>query len=312
MSLTDPSYWKELIYNKGPKYDKILEMIAAINANTTAPPAHKTSHQDGGTDEISVAALSGLLADSQNPLAHKASHQDGGGDEISVAALSGLLADGQNPLSHSNTAHSNALHDDVANEITSITLKSLPLPADEIIIEDSGASYVKKSTTRANILMTINDTLAYVEKFLPATERRVVYTSGTVNYSNIFNVAATTSLATSVGNIARWSWDITIPPGATTITGVYAYMRGNTTANHKLHFQDPDLEYSGAYTPSWNIKNTTVSWSGDNYIKRITLWTGTHDLSTNHSGHGTVRIFWETHGTSSNNTHIAGIWIRFA
>ena len=29
------------------------------------PTAHKTSHQDGGSDEISVAALSGQLADSQ-------------------------------------------------------------------------------------------------------------------------------------------------------------------------------------------------------------------------------------------------------
>jgi hypothetical protein len=56
-------------------------------------PAHKTSHQDGGGDEISVAGLSGLLADPQTSLSHKTSHQDGGGDEISVAGLHGLLAD---------------------------------------------------------------------------------------------------------------------------------------------------------------------------------------------------------------------------
>jgi hypothetical protein len=31
---------------------------------------HKTTHQNGGTDEISVAGLSGLLADGQAPLAH--------------------------------------------------------------------------------------------------------------------------------------------------------------------------------------------------------------------------------------------------
>jgi len=30
--------------------------------------AHKTHHQDGGADEISVAALSGLLADDQHVL----------------------------------------------------------------------------------------------------------------------------------------------------------------------------------------------------------------------------------------------------
>ena len=62
--------------------------------------AHNTDHQNGGVDEISVAGLSGLLADGQTPLAHAASHQNGGADEISVADLSGLLADGQTPLAH--------------------------------------------------------------------------------------------------------------------------------------------------------------------------------------------------------------------
>lgn len=41
-----------------------------LSASGGAPGAHKTSHQDGGSDEISVAGLSGLLADAQTPLAH--------------------------------------------------------------------------------------------------------------------------------------------------------------------------------------------------------------------------------------------------
>jgi hypothetical protein len=57
--------------------------------------SHKTSHQDGGNDEISVAGLSGILADLQNAIAHKTSHQDGGGDEISVNGLNGVLAQKQ-------------------------------------------------------------------------------------------------------------------------------------------------------------------------------------------------------------------------
>ena len=40
-----------------------------------------------------------------------------------------------------------ALHDDEANEITAITLKSTPVAADEVVLEDSEASYVKKSAT---------------------------------------------------------------------------------------------------------------------------------------------------------------------
>jgi hypothetical protein len=54
---------------------------------------HKTRHQDGGNDEISVAGLSGLLGDGQTPLAHKTSHQDGGADEIALGGLSGDPAD---------------------------------------------------------------------------------------------------------------------------------------------------------------------------------------------------------------------------
>ncbi len=50
---------------------------------------HKTTHENGGNDEISVAGLSGALADAQTPAAHKTSHQDGGTDEISVAGLVG-------------------------------------------------------------------------------------------------------------------------------------------------------------------------------------------------------------------------------
>lgn len=92
---------------------------------------HASRHEDGGADEISVASLSGELADAQppkahdlggaahgidtladlnlkisdadlddsggtrTPSAHKSAHQNDGADEISVAGLSGVLADDQ-------------------------------------------------------------------------------------------------------------------------------------------------------------------------------------------------------------------------
>lgn len=74
--------------------------LSGLLADGQTPLAHKTSHQNGGSDEILVTGLSGLLADGQTPLAHAASHQNGGADEISVVGLSGLLADGQTPLGH--------------------------------------------------------------------------------------------------------------------------------------------------------------------------------------------------------------------
>jgi len=63
-----------------------------LTAGGGAPPAHASTHQDGGSDEISVAGLSGLLGDAQTPLAHKTSHQDGGSDEISIEGLAGSPA----------------------------------------------------------------------------------------------------------------------------------------------------------------------------------------------------------------------------
>lgn len=48
------------------------------------PNAHKTSHQNGGDDEISVAGLSGELADNQPPKTHATSHKSGGSDVIKL------------------------------------------------------------------------------------------------------------------------------------------------------------------------------------------------------------------------------------
>lgn len=67
-----------------------------------APLAHASSHQNGGSDEISVAGLSGELADDQPPKDHASDHQNGGSDEISVAGLSGELADDQPPKDHAS------------------------------------------------------------------------------------------------------------------------------------------------------------------------------------------------------------------
>jgi hypothetical protein len=114
---------------------KALKLDAAGALVTTGgggvPAAHAESHQDGGSDEVNVAALSGVLADAQDadkiegkainiaglatgdvlrynagmqqwlnlpkatPEFHKLTHQSGASDEISVAGLSGELADNQ-------------------------------------------------------------------------------------------------------------------------------------------------------------------------------------------------------------------------
>jgi len=69
-----------------------------IGGLTGLPSLHRSSHQNGGSDEIIVTGLSGLLADPQTAVLHKTSHQNGGTDEIEVTGLSGLLADPQTAL----------------------------------------------------------------------------------------------------------------------------------------------------------------------------------------------------------------------
>jgi len=48
-----------------------------------------------------------------------------------------------------------AIHDNQQNEITAITLKGTPESADEIIIEDSDAVYIKKSATLGSVVSTL-------------------------------------------------------------------------------------------------------------------------------------------------------------
>jgi len=63
-------------------------------------PAHATQHEDGGSDELTLENMSGLLLDPQTPILHQATHAVNGDDVLAVDGLSGQLADGQTPLEH--------------------------------------------------------------------------------------------------------------------------------------------------------------------------------------------------------------------
>ncbi len=57
------------------------------NGGSSGVPLHATTHEAGGTDEISVAGLTGLLATPQTPTLHATTHEVGGGDEILLENL---------------------------------------------------------------------------------------------------------------------------------------------------------------------------------------------------------------------------------
>lgn len=61
----------------------------------------------------------------------------------------------------------NAVHVNAANEITAITEKTSVDNQDEFIIEDSDASYVKKSITRKNIVKPIVNSIATTATLTP-------------------------------------------------------------------------------------------------------------------------------------------------
>lgn len=90
--------WRKLAYEDDVILKALLteqgDVIYASGVATPAALPHGTAGQ--------VLKTGGHLANpswgDETPAAHAASHQDGGGDEISVAALSGTLADDQHVL----------------------------------------------------------------------------------------------------------------------------------------------------------------------------------------------------------------------
>jgi hypothetical protein len=112
---------------------------ATVNGTPIETTGHKTKHENGGTDELSIAGLSGKAADAQDPVAHKTSHENGGADELSVAGLSGTLADAQTPAAH-KTSHENGGADEISVAGLSGTLADAQTPAAHKTSHENGGT----------------------------------------------------------------------------------------------------------------------------------------------------------------------------
>jgi len=119
-----------------------------LASTTVTPSAHASTHENGGADEISVAGLSGLLADAQSPTAHASTHENGGADEISVAGLSGLLADAQTPSAHATT-HQNGGSDQLSVAGLSGVLADDQPPQSHTLV---GAKHTATGLTTGHVL----------------------------------------------------------------------------------------------------------------------------------------------------------------
>lgn len=85
-NITDPTeeYFKDGLWawnTSTEEWEKLTQSSGRLQVAVMAD-AHASTHENDGADEISVAALSGLLADGQTPLGHKASHATGGADKL--------------------------------------------------------------------------------------------------------------------------------------------------------------------------------------------------------------------------------------
>ncbi len=152
--------------------------LAELNATITdatlddsgdprTPTAHATSHEDGGSDEITVEGLGtaggsgtvpvsdgagGLSMAAPAPAAHSSTHENGGSDEIDVVGLSGLLADDQNPVDHA-TDHENGGGDEIDVGGLSGLLADAQTPLSHASThQDGGADEVAVAVAAANAI----------------------------------------------------------------------------------------------------------------------------------------------------------------
>lgn len=178
-----------------------------IGTATASPTAHATNHQNGGSDEVSVAGLSGLLADAQTPTTHAASHQNGGSDEVSVTDLSGELADRQKVAVNDNSGGINSTRA-ILNFIGSGT---------SITISDNVASGQADITISAAASASDIYTATYVVAATSSGASASAYTHTTIN----------AAVASSVGFTS-----IYLLPGVHTLTGTVTI----PTATATIHF----------------------------------------------------------------------------
>lgn len=147
------------------------------------PAAHASTHEPGGGDPLTVDAVGATgslrtlgtgaqqacagndsrLSDARTPISHASTHEPGGGDAMAVDAVAATgslrtlgtgaqqaCAGNDSRLSDSRT-DDNAIHDNVAAEISAITEKITPVSADLIVIEDSEDVNNKKRVQIGNL-----------------------------------------------------------------------------------------------------------------------------------------------------------------
>jgi len=179
---------------------KISDATLDDAGDSRTPSAHNTSHQSGGSDAIK---LDDLAAPDDNTDLNVSTSAHGLTPKLSNVATQYLDGTGAYSVpAGGGGGDADAIHDNVAAEISAITEKVTPISADLIIIEDSADSNNKKKVQLGNLPAGASDPSSWMD--------RAAFTDNNsyINTSNDF----TTDAANAV------PIDITHTPNA---TGVY-------------------------------------------------------------------------------------------
>ena len=144
---------------------------------------HSARHENGGADEISVAGLSGLLADAQTPTTHASTHLPGGVDALtttSAITLSGSNAEGS-AASFARSDHNHALGGSVGGDLSGTlpnpTVTDLTISSEEqgSVLYFNGSNWVQLEPGEDGYVLTTHDAGANPDWTDPAGGNVVIF-----------------------------------------------------------------------------------------------------------------------------------------
>lgn len=205
----------------------------------TAPEAHADSHENGGSDEISVAGLSGVLADPQTPATHATSHKNGGGDEVAVAA-----------------AAANAIPKADANGFL-----AGEWVVSEVSVTSTGNIDDLNIGTAPFVLLRMNNaTEATIRGMIPGTPRqRVMVVS--VGAGHVFTAHQDTNEGTAARRIINWVTSGRTPLAAG--SGVAMYQYDDTTDRWRLVAHEQGAWITPAFSAGDYTASGSMTWTVD-------------------------------------------------
>lgn len=174
------------------------------------PQAHAASHENGGSDEIGVGGLSGVLADPQTPAAHAGTHKGGGTDEIDAvtSTVNGLM-------SAADKAKIDKFLPSEANvtttDATPTTIATIPIPDNTALMVI--ADIVARRTNAPDRACYIRRVLVYREAGGSATIQGTINTEFTresdTTYNATFQVSGNNLLIVVTGRAAHTvNWNV--------------------------------------------------------------------------------------------------------